>query len=156
MASSSSSTTPETCGDDLATWTNSVVWKSFETQEREKFTRFRQYRDLDVSTSKKVATGPYTFNDYINNRLNTLQDNIETLKLTIAAKEKRSRAQKTTSIKIMLAFGGRDLDDATRLIGIMMEPITVEDILHSGDYDSDLEFSSKAEFYLGAGLLKEL
>lgn len=138
-------------------WGTNVVWKSFEVEEWEKYSRFCREELRAHAEAHDPPYIPITFQAYICHRLAVLEHEMQELKLKIAAKEQRLAMKKGRSgVRILPIFGGKNLEASTELLARRILSTTAEDIFWSRTLDLNADFIKKAEALLGEELLKEL
>lgn len=137
-------------------WTTTLVWKSFEIQEQEKFAKLRLDHQRQHFGVQDPPSIPSTFAAFINNRLDSLENEIKALKSAIEGKERQLAIREMTGTKIMPAFGGKNLGRATELLAQAIRPVTVWDRTGAKELYCDAEFVATAEYRIGASLLQEL
>lgn len=137
-------------------WTTTLVWKSFGIQEQEKFTKLKLDHHRQSYAVANPPTIPSTFAEFIAYRLDVLENDIKALKSAIESKETRLAVREETAVKIMPAFGGKNIQEATEILERAIRPTTASERSESKELYADAEFVATAEHWIGASLLKEL
>lgn len=137
-------------------WTSALVWKSFGIQEQEKFAKLKLDHHRQNFAVQNPPSIPSTFAEFINYRLDVLENEIRALKSAINSKERRLAAQEETGVRIMPAFGGKNLDEATEVLARAIRPVTSSERCESKELYADAEFITTAEYRVGASLLEYL
>ena len=123
----------------------SLIWKSFEVTEREKFERVRRGTGKANFYAKASPFPPRTFPQYVSHRIEYLEDRIAALNGAILRKKEASKSHG----EIMPAFGGKKVD-MTSWLGF--RPLEIP----SYPVDGDEEFCDRSEQLLGSNLFKEI
>lgn len=157
MSTDPTGSSAQSVTDTGGSWNSNAVWKSFETEEWERFERFQREAYRLNSRVQGSAFIPSTFRDYLNRRLTILEDDIRMLKLKIEAKEQQSNAETEPSrMRMTGAFGGKNMEAITQFFAATILRTTIHDVVENENLNSDVDFVAQAEFLVGKVLLKEL